>query len=185
MRLEATGSRARADVSMAAGVAEHLPLREGCAGVVWMSAVWHHLTDRSAAAAEVGRVLAPDGVWLLRGFFSERSTVGWLDWFPGADRARARFPSAAATAELAAAHGFVVRAASEVESDAGASIRETTEWIRAMRSADTLLCALSDDEIAAGLEAMEGHPDERCEPNRLTLLALERSPEPGNVRPGR
>jgi ubiquinone/menaquinone biosynthesis C-methylase UbiE len=159
---------------MISGVAEHLPLRGHSADVVWMSTVFHQLTDGDQASTEVARVLHSEGVWLVRGFFSDRSRVGWLDWFPGADRAKATFPSAAEAVDGAERRGFVLAGAGEITSEGTATRADAAKWIRAMRSADTLLCALSDDEIAAGLAAMEVEPKAACPPNLLTLLVFRR-----------
>jgi len=49
-----------------AGRAERLPLREGVVAWAWVSTVVHHLDDLDAAAAELGRVLRPGGVVLVR-----------------------------------------------------------------------------------------------------------------------
>jgi len=43
-----------------------------------------------------------------------------------------------------------------------------------MRTADSLLTALTDDEIAAGLEALAATPDRRLDPLALTLVACAR-----------
>ena len=172
MRREASQTRLPAGTAIIGGVGEHLPLRGHSIGVVWMSAVFHQLTDRDQAISEVARVLGSGGAWLVRGFFSDRSRVGWLDWFPGADRAKATFPSVAETVDQAERRGFALVGAEEVASEGTATLAEAANWIRAMRSADTLLCALSDAEVAAGLAAMELDPEAVCPPNLLTLLAF-------------
>src|SRR5262245_31009546 len=41
--------------------AEHLPLADGTADIVFMSMMLHHLNDRAAAARESRRILAPKG----------------------------------------------------------------------------------------------------------------------------
>jgi ubiquinone/menaquinone biosynthesis C-methylase UbiE len=48
------------------GLAEALPLRDGCADLVFMSTVYHHLTDPIAAARECNRVLRQGGYACIR-----------------------------------------------------------------------------------------------------------------------
>jgi ubiquinone/menaquinone biosynthesis C-methylase UbiE len=150
MRRDASAGRPPAEVHIVAGRGEHLPLRDGCAGVVWMSTVLHHLTDRAMAAAEVRRVLDTRGVCLIRGFFADRSDNGWLSYFPGQERARATFPTVTEAAALFAQHGLALRHALAVTSDRNATLGEAAEWIRLMRSADSLLAAFTDEEIGLG-----------------------------------
>jgi SAM-dependent methyltransferase len=47
-------------------LAEALPLRDGCADLVFMSMVYHHLTDPIAAARECNRVLRQGGYAYIR-----------------------------------------------------------------------------------------------------------------------
>jgi len=172
MRREASAGRLPAEVRVVAGRGEHLPLRDGCAGVVWMSTVLHHLADREATASETRRVLDPGGVCLVRGFFADRSDNGWLPHFPGQERARASFPAITDTAVLFAQHGLALRHVIGVTSDRNMTLGEAAEWIRLMRSADSLLAAFTDEEIEIGLRALDAHASQPCAPNTLELLVL-------------
>jgi ubiquinone/menaquinone biosynthesis C-methylase UbiE len=64
-------------IHYAAAEAERLPLAESSCDVAWMSQVVHHIRDRKACAAELHRVLRPNGSALIRGTFGDR-----LDGFP-------------------------------------------------------------------------------------------------------
>jgi ubiquinone/menaquinone biosynthesis C-methylase UbiE len=154
------------------GRAERLPLRDDCADVVWMSTVLHQLTDRPASAAEVARILRTGGRWLLRGFFPDRSEIGWLAWFPGAERATAAFPSSTEVIQLARNSGMVFVGAREVMEERNATLGDAASWSRSMRSADTLLCALTDEEVEAGVARMEADAAALCPPNRLSLVTF-------------
>src|SRR5215218_6215446 len=66
MRAQAARAHPHPAVRWVAGRAERLPLREGVVAWAWVSTVVHHLDDLDAAAAELGRVLRPGGVVLVR-----------------------------------------------------------------------------------------------------------------------
>jgi ubiquinone/menaquinone biosynthesis C-methylase UbiE len=76
------------NLDVVAARAEQLPLTDASVDVAWMSAVVHHFTDLPAAADEARRVLRPEGLLFVRGYFPDRSAVPWLDFFEGADQAR-------------------------------------------------------------------------------------------------
>jgi SAM-dependent methyltransferase len=155
-----------------AGRAEQLPIRDRCTDVVWMSTVFHQLADRLASAAEVARILRTDGRWLIRGFFRDRSEIGWLGRFPGADRAVAAFPSSNEAIEVANDVGLVLLGAKEVPSERDRTLGHAAAWIRSMRTADTMLCTLTDDDVEEGLASLESNAAAPCPPNRLSLLAF-------------
>ncbi len=52
-------------VTWAPGSAEHLPLTDGAATVIWSISAVHHWADAAAGCAEIHRVLAPGGRVLL------------------------------------------------------------------------------------------------------------------------
>ena len=166
--------RVGAGVSVVGGRAEALPLRGSSVDVVWMSAVLHHLDDPERCAREVRRVLRPGGHLLIRGYVPDRSRVPWLDWLPGADRARARFPSAADVRRAFEAAGLSRYDAVEVAEPRRHSRGQAASWIDGMREADSLLAALRPDEIEAGVAALRAAPDELLDPLALTLLSFRR-----------
>jgi len=55
-------------------MAEKLPFPDGSFDLVFSSMTFHHWADQQAAIAEVGRVMAPEGRWLLADFVA----TGWM-----------------------------------------------------------------------------------------------------------
>jgi SAM-dependent methyltransferase len=159
--------------AVAAGAAERLPLAADSADVVWVSAVLHHV-DVDAAARSIGLVLRPGGRALVRGFVPDRSTVPWLAYLPGAERASVRFPNSARIASAFGAAGLEEVGAVEVAEPQRHRARDAAEWITRMRSADSILTALTDAEITSGVTALVGAGDELLPPLALTLLAFAR-----------
>ena len=174
MRREARRHRLPPNVVLVAARAETIPLASWCADVVWLSTVVHHIADLPAAAAEIHRVLAPEGRLLVRNLFADLGTTPWLNELPGADRARHVFPTVHELAEQPHVHGLQLIATVEVaEQDRHRSAKATAAWVRSMRNADTLLLAFTDDEIAAGLERLDSHPaNHTLEPSRIGLAAF-------------
>lgn len=155
--------------------AEQLPLRSASIDVVWLSAVIHHFEDLDRCAAEIVRVLGAEGTVLVRGLFAGLGTTPALELLPGAARAAGAFPAVARVEQAFARHGLRLTAAQTVEDVGPVTIGEVAERIRSLRSADTLLQQLTDDEIASGLATLEAmDPTHSVPPARLGLLALHR-----------
>jgi SAM-dependent methyltransferase len=75
--------RLRAAVTVVDGTAERLPLDDASATVAWAVASFHHWADPDAGLAELHRVLAPGGRFLVaerlarpRGFFRHHALTG-------------------------------------------------------------------------------------------------------------
>jgi ubiquinone/menaquinone biosynthesis C-methylase UbiE len=148
-----------------------LPIATASTDVVWASAVLHHLEDRPAAFDEIRRVLRASGRLLVRGFLPDVSRVPWLEHFPGAATARARFPTLGDLAADAAGRLQVVDVA-VVQDQEPARPAHVIEWVTAMRSADSILTALDDDDVATGLDVLAGLPDRPLEPVTLALVTM-------------
>ncbi len=74
----------RAAVRYVEGVAEHLPVDDGAASVVWSIATVHHWKDLRASLAEVRRVLRPEGRFLaverqVSPGAKGNASHGWID----------------------------------------------------------------------------------------------------------
>jgi hypothetical protein len=72
------------------------------------------------------------------------------------------------------AAGLVMRGSTEVEDPETHCFEDVAQWIELMRDADSLLTALTDDEIADGLARLRCDPDDRLAPVALTLLCFAR-----------
>jgi SAM-dependent methyltransferase len=160
-------------VSFIRGVAEALPLRGAGADVIWVSTALHHFPDVHAAVAEFRRVLCAAGVVLVRTHVPGRTEVTWVDKFPGRPRWEARFHTEVQLKDIFGAHGFALTDVIEVL-EWCETYGESADWAESMRDADSVLTALTDDEIAQGLAALRSTPHEvgRLE---VTLLVFRRN----------
>lgn len=156
------------------GTLESLPFGPGAADIVWISAALHHTRDIGSALHEIARVLRHRGRVFFRGYFPDRSHVPWLEHFPGRERAMARFPTATALRKLLPNAGLALIDVVDVEEGGELLPAHAASWIAAMRSADSLLTAFTDDEIHAGVSALLALPREPLPPVRLTLITAER-----------
>ena len=173
MRAAAT-ERAVAAADVVAGDLVALPLRSATADLLWLSAVLHHVADRRGAFAELARVVHPRGRILIRGFVPGASRVPWLEHLPGAERAKQRFPSVEELGELATATGLRIVGVDTVDDPAPVRPAAAAEWITLMRGADSLLTALTDDEIATGVDSLRALPDEPIGHVALALITISR-----------
>jgi SAM-dependent methyltransferase len=170
MRSFAT-ARGVAGARIVAGTLTSIPLADDAADVVWISAVLHHVADRDSAFAEVARVLRPRGRLLVRGLVPGFSLVPWLDHLPGIDRALARFPDLAALTRIATDAGLRLVDADVVVHGEPQAPADVAVWITEMRHADSILTALTDDEIATGLAALR-RLDDPLHPVTLGLVTF-------------
>src|SRR5690606_13616249 len=142
-------------VRVVAGRGEQLPLRRACVDVVWLSAVVHHLDDLPRSAAEIRRVLAADGIVLVRGLFANLGRVPGIELIPGSERAPGAFPTVATIERAFGGYGLRLVSCGTVEDAGPATIGQAADRVRRLRHADTLLAQFTDDEIAGGLAAMD------------------------------
>ena len=153
------------DVSFVLGTAEALPLVDGCAEVVWVSTALHHFADVHLAVGEFGRVLGRGGRVLVRTYAPGRTEISWLDALPGRAKWEARCHTEQQLTGLFSPQGFDLIAAREVL-EGTESYAKSAEWVERMRDADSLLTALSDEEIAEGVSNL------RSTPNKIGRLEL-------------
>lgn len=166
-----------ASVRYVRAAAERLPLATASMDVVWLSTALHHFRSLHHGAAECARVLRTPGCLLVRTFLPERTEVSWVGAFPGYERALARFPSLARVSAVFGAHGLAVSHVTEVREGVW-PFAAAADWVEGMRHADSMLTALTDPEIAAGLRALRAEPERQARVE-LSLVVLRRTdPDP-------
>ena len=85
------------------GAAEELPFRDGRFDLVFSTLTFHHWSDQPRAVAEIARVLAPGGRWLLADFLA----TGLMRYIRLLLRMK-RFPERESLAAMLAAAGLRV-----------------------------------------------------------------------------
>ena len=142
------------EVCFREGEAEHLPVDDAAASLVFLSMVYHHLNDLHAAVREFRRVLRRDGLLVIRN--STRDTlddVPYLHYFPGAKSFnKQRFPSRHEIITTMQAHGFSLLALETVKQEFAGSWRDYCDKVGQRALSD--LAGLPDSEFAAGMECM-------------------------------
>jgi SAM-dependent methyltransferase len=152
------------------GRAEAIPLGGATVDAIWISTAFHHFADPRRAVGECRRVLTGRGTVLVRGFVPGHTELAWLDLFPGAERAVARFPDLATLEELFLDAGLHLLVDDRV-AEAAQTYADRAEFCQAMRHADSILTALSDAEVDAGIAALRSRSSE-IEHLALSLLVF-------------
>jgi ubiquinone/menaquinone biosynthesis C-methylase UbiE len=155
MQRRAVKKHAHPNIGYVAARAERLPVRDDACGSAWLSAVVHHISDLPACAAELRRVLGPDGNVLIRQAFSDRAgEVPWLRWFPHArPAALRRWPTVAAVAAAFATARFAVQGLHRIRHVAAPNLAAYARTVRVR--ADSTLAAISDDDFERGMAALD------------------------------
>jgi ubiquinone/menaquinone biosynthesis C-methylase UbiE len=176
MRAAAASQRAHPRVAYAGGTAVAIPLRDGVCNAAWLSTMIHHVPDLPLCAREVRRVTRAGSPVLIRSSFPGRHEhITLFRYFPGAARVAATFPTVEATVAAFEAAGFAFESLGPVPQVSSPSLAAFADGVRSRRTADTTLAPLSEDEIAAGLRALDA--DAAASPpapvvDRLDLLIL-------------
>jgi ubiquinone/menaquinone biosynthesis C-methylase UbiE len=144
-------------VSFVRGVAEALPVRDATADVIWVSTALHHFVDVHRSVGEFGRVLGSAGRVLVRTYVPGRTEVTWVDEFPGRPKWEMRFHTEDQLDAIFGAHGFALSGVCHVL-EWSESYADSARWAERMRHADSMLTALTDEEIAQGLERLRSKP---------------------------
>jgi SAM-dependent methyltransferase len=151
------GRQADPRVRFVRGVAETLPVRNGSTNVVWISTALHHFGDIHQAVGEAGRVLDPAGRVFVRTYAAGRTEVTWADEFPGRTKWQARFHTEQELVALFNAQRLDLIDVCDVP-EWNETYPDSAQWADRMRHADSMLTALSDEEIEAGLDALRSQP---------------------------
>ena len=159
------------DVTFVLGTAEALPLRDGSADVAWVSTALHHFADVHQAVREFARVLGPGGRVLVRTYAPDRTEITWLDELPSRAKWEARSHTEPQLIEIFRPCGFDLTDAREVL-EGMESYAKSADWVERMRDADSMLTALSDEEIAEGVSKLRTTPF-RMGRMEVTLFVFE------------
>lgn len=137
------------------GQAEHLPIDDTSVDLVYLSMVYHHMSDPGIAAREFNRVLRPDGFLCIRNSTLDLlDTVPYLKYFPQAmEFNRKRIPTQNDIIETACANGFSLIKHKAVEQQFAVSLEEYSHKIGHRGLSD--LAALTDAEFEAGMRRMK------------------------------
>jgi ubiquinone/menaquinone biosynthesis C-methylase UbiE len=164
-------------IEVIAGDAAAIPLADDSVDAVWLSLVLHHLPDLEAAAREIGRVVRAGGPVLIRQGFPDRPLDGieMIRWFPETARVVETYPTLAATTAAFAAAGLRLESIESVEEIGAGGLRELLDAADTLRTADTTLRSLADEEFRRGKErlrkAIDGGSTEPRS-NRLDLAVF-------------
>jgi ubiquinone/menaquinone biosynthesis C-methylase UbiE len=136
------------------GDAEHLPVRDASACLVYLSMVYHHLGNPGGAGREFARVLRASGFLCIR-----NSTLDLLDRFlylkyfpPAVEFNRQRLPSQGDVIETMRASGFCLLRHDVVEQQFADSFGDYYDKISQRGLSD--LAALPDAAFEAGIQKM-------------------------------
>jgi ubiquinone/menaquinone biosynthesis C-methylase UbiE len=190
MRAAAEAKPHPATVRFVPGCAEHIPLADGAADLVFMSQVLHHVVDRPRALREVQRVLRPGGRLCVRQTTRENlDSYFYQRFFP---QARAidegRLPSRAGLLRLAGSCRYREVAVATLRHEIAATSSDYVAKI-GLRTYSDLEC-IPDAAFREGLDALRdhcaAHPDHpKVAENDLFILEWEegsegRRPEPSS-----
>ncbi|WP_327280531.1 MULTISPECIES: methyltransferase domain-containing protein [unclassified Streptomyces] len=169
----------RTDIEVLEGHGASLPLPDAGVDAAWLSTVTHHVPDLVAAAREIRRVLRPGAPVLIRNAFAGRyDRLRIVRWFPETARLLDTYPSVEDTCEAFAAAGFAPDALEPVPQADLKSLAELLDRVDVLRTADTLMRSLTDEEFARGKERLReavlagGVPGDADLTSSLDLLVL-------------
>lgn len=155
MRAQARAEASHPAVSYADGSGEHIPLPDASCDAALLFFVWHHVTDREAAVAELHRVVRPGGTLFVQANFSDRMPDVW--WFrvvpewKMVDAAQFR-PEGDVKSDFAGA-GWTLVAQEEVAWVRSANLAEDFEKLKLR--AVSLFAHISEESAARGLADLE------------------------------
>jgi ubiquinone/menaquinone biosynthesis C-methylase UbiE len=156
MRAQARSKGLPPEVTIVAGDAQAIPLRDATCRAAWLSTVIHHISDLGACAAELRRVLPAGAPVLIRSSFPGRhDEIPLFRFFPAAGQVAKTFPTVDQIVAILSAVGFRLVLLQRVHERRDGSLTDWVIRVRAMRHADSTLASLSDVEFASGLSALE------------------------------
>ena len=171
------GTRVARSFEYVMGSAEALPLADGSVDLAWVSTAIHHFADVHRAIEELHRVLRPGGRILVRTYAPDRSDITWAREFPGGEKWEPRFPRSGGLVAWFAQHDLPVIAVRDIL-EGTETYAASAAWASRMRDADSMLTALTEEEMAEGLARLRADPD-RLGRLELTLLVFEKGRSAG------
>jgi SAM-dependent methyltransferase len=146
------------------GCGEAIPLPDGSCDAALLSYVLHHLADRDACARELGRVLRPGGIAIVRSALRESlPDVPFFQWFPTALAVdEARMPAREEAAAMFTAPGFEPIADEVVWQETSPSLRAYHDRLK-LRAVSTLEL-LPDHEFDEGIARLGLAAEQEVEP---------------------
>jgi ubiquinone/menaquinone biosynthesis C-methylase UbiE len=151
MRAQAKPKTSQGRVLLLAGRAEAIPLRADSVGMVWASQVLHHVSDLTACARELRRVLTDSGCVLVRGSFNPHAWV-LRPYFQTATEEADVMPRLSHVRQHLAQAGLTEVSHQHVEQVVA---RDGDELLaRTKLRADSVLARLPDSSFHAGLQRL-------------------------------
>lgn len=137
------------------GKADRLPLLDWSACFVYLSMVYHHLGNPSAAAREFARILRQGGFLCIRNSTSDlMDRVPYLKYFPTAvEINRRRLPSNREIKENLRLNGFTLLRHQIIEQEFANSFGDYVDKISQRGLSD--LASIPDRDFVAGIERMK------------------------------
>lgn len=175
MRDQAASINAHPNVVYGPGSAKSIPLSDSSVDAALLSFVWHHVDDKSAAAAELRRVVRPGGKVFVRTNLADKMPdLWWFPWIPEAREADRKMyqPLRDVVANFGRA-GWSLSTLDEVSWISASSRREDFERLKLRAVA--LFDQLADQVIEAGFAKIEAdlpslEDDEVVETNALLVF---------------
>jgi ubiquinone/menaquinone biosynthesis C-methylase UbiE len=173
------------NVVLRRGSGEALEAADGSVDLIFLSMVFHHLSDPDRTAREAFRVLRSGGFMVVRNSSRERgATYAAARFFPSyAALVDELLPSVAAMTATFVGSGFVQTAHEVVASPSAANWFDLAERV-ALRG-ESLIARLSEAEFAAGLAAIRAYAAEADPTQTITesveLLVFRKPPRPARA----
>lgn len=135
---------------------EAIPLQDGSIDTIFISMAFHRFADPARSVRECGRVLARDGVLLLRAGTKDRVTAyPYVPYFPtSVPLLLARLPSVATVENTFQAAGFRVETSEQVVQQIAPTQSRYADKLAA--GGDSILASLPYSVFAEGLAALRG-----------------------------
>ena len=141
-------------VSYVNGAGEQIPLADASCDLIFMSMVLHHLKDEAAVAAELQRIVKPDGHLFIRAAFRNRlDAIPHYDFFPSAKSIdNQQLPSLDAIQNLFSEHSFQVVTVDVIHQVVAPDLAAYADRL-SLRAISTMKL-LPDEEFEEGLRKM-------------------------------